>query len=154
MEKTYESTGGDVRAVLKTMIYSPEFWSREAYRAKMKTPFELVASTARALNAEVTITLPLTNWVSRMGEPLYLCQPPTGYSDKAEMWVNTGALLNRLNFALAFAGDKMNGATTDLTNMLGEDASKDAGVSRSINRSRFFSADRLRIRRARRCKRA
>ncbi len=95
----------------------------------MKTPFELVASTARALNAEVTITLPLTNWVARMGEPLFLCQPPTGYSDKAETWVNTGALLNRLNFALAFAGDKMGGATTDLTHMLGEDASKDAEVA-------------------------
>jgi uncharacterized protein (DUF1800 family) len=129
MAKTYRSTGGDIRAVLHTMIYSPEFWSREAYRSKMKTPFELVASTARALNAEVTITLPLTNWVNRMGEPLFLCQPPTGYSDKAETWVNTGALLNRLNFALAFAGDKMGGATTDLTNMLGEDSAKDAEVA-------------------------
>jgi uncharacterized protein (DUF1800 family) len=129
MAKTYESTGGDIRAVLHTMIYSPEFWSRDAYRAKMKTPFELVASTARALNAEVTITLPLTNWVSRMGEPLFLCQPPTGYSDKGETWVNTGALLNRLNFALTFAGDKMGGATTDLTNMLGEDAAKDPNLA-------------------------
>jgi len=129
MAKTYESTGGDIRAVMHTMIYSPEFWSRDAYRVKMKTPFELVASTARALNAEVTITLPLTNWVARMGEPLFLCQPPTGYSDKAETWVNTGALLNRLNFALAFAGDKMGGATTDLTNMLGEDSAKDADVA-------------------------
>jgi len=129
MAKEYESTGGDIRAVLRTMIYSPEFWSRDAYRAKMKTPFELVASTARALNAEVTVTLPLTNWVSRMGEPLFLCQPPTGYSDKAETWVNTGALLNRLNFALAFAGDKMGGATNDLANMLGEDAAHDANLT-------------------------
>jgi len=115
--------------VMKTMIYSPEFWSRDAYRAKLKTPFELVASTARALNAEVTITLPLTQWVARMGEPLFLCQPPTGYSDKAETWENTGALLNRLNFALAFAGDKMGGATTDLTNMLGEDSQHDANAA-------------------------
>jgi hypothetical protein len=69
-----------------------------------------------------------------MGEPLYLCQPPTGYSDKAETWVNTGALLNRLNFALAFAGDKMGGATVDLNPMLGEEASKDpsAALARSI----------------------
>ena len=84
------------------MIYSPEFWSRETYRAKVKTPFELVASTARALDADVAVSLPLAQWVGRMGEPLFLCQPPTGYSDKAETWVNTGALLNRLNFALAF----------------------------------------------------
>ena len=134
MAKSFSSSNGDIRVVLRTMIYSPEFWSKDAYRAKVKTPFELVASTARALNSEVTITLPLSQWVGRMGEPLYLCQPPTGYSDKAETWVNTGALLNRLNFALAFAGDKMGGATVDLNNMLGEEAARDpnAALSRSI----------------------
>src|SRR5580692_4406765 len=134
MAKSFSSSNGDIRAVLHTMIYSPEFWSKDAYRAKVKTPFELVASTARALNSEVTITLPLSQWVGRMGEPLYLCQPPTGYSDKSETWVNTGALLNRLNFALAFAGDKMGGATIDLNNMLGEAAAKDpnAALARSI----------------------
>jgi uncharacterized protein (DUF1800 family) len=134
MAKAFSTSSGDIRTVLHTMIYSPEFWSKDAYRAKVKTPFELVASTARALNSEVTITLPLSQWVGRMGEPLYLCQPPTGYSDKAETWVNTGALLNRLNFALAFAGDRMGGATIDLNNMLGEEAAKDpnAALARSI----------------------
>ena len=134
MAKSFTASNGDIRVVLRTMIYSPEFWSKEAYRSKVKTPFELVASTSRALNAEVTITLPLSQWVGRMGEPLYLCQPPTGYSDKSETWVNTGALLNRLNFALAFAGDKMGGATIDLNNMLGEEASKDpsAALARSM----------------------
>lgn len=134
MAKSFTSSNGDIRAVLHTMIYSPEFWSKDAYRAKVKTPFELVASTTRALNSEVTITLPLSQWVGRMGEPLYLCQPPTGYSDKSETWVNTGALLNRLNFALAFAADKMGGATIDLNNMLGEEAAKDpnAALARSI----------------------
>ncbi|MFZ3218191.1 MAG: DUF1800 domain-containing protein [Candidatus Acidiferrales bacterium] len=129
MAKTFAASNGDIRAVLRTMIYSPEFWSRDAYRSKVKTPFELVASTARALDAEVTITLPLEQWVGRMGEPLYLCQPPTGYSDKAETWVNAGALLNRLNFALAFAGDKMGGATVDLNAMLGDDAARDPNVA-------------------------
>jgi len=134
MAKSFTASNGDIRTVLRTMIYSPEFWSKDAYRSKVKTPFELVASTSRALNAESTITLPLSQWVGRMGEPLYLCQPPTGYSDKAETWVNTGALLNRLNFALAFAGDKMGGATVDLNPMLGEEASKDpsAALARSI----------------------
>jgi uncharacterized protein (DUF1800 family) len=126
MAKNFESTGGDIRSLMRTMIYSPEFWSRDAYRAKVKTPFELVASTARALNADVPVTLPLTEWVSRMGEPLFLCQPPTGYSDKAETWVNTGALLNRLNFALAFAGDKMAGASVNLAPLFGADAATDS----------------------------
>jgi uncharacterized protein (DUF1800 family) len=135
MTKEYEETGGDIRDVLRTMIYSPEFWSKEAYRAKVKTPFELVASTARALNADISVSLPVAQWVGRMGEPLFLCEPPTGYSDKSSTWVNTGALLNRLNFALSFAGGHMLGATVDLTAMLGEDASKDAemALSRALN---------------------
>jgi uncharacterized protein (DUF1800 family) len=134
MAQTFQSSSGDIRAVLKTMIYSPEFWSKNAYRSKVKTPFELVATTARAMNAEVTITLPMEQWVGRMGEPLFLCQPPTGYSDKAETWVNAGALLNRLNFALTFAGDKMGGATVDLKSILGEPALRDpdAALAQSI----------------------
>jgi len=125
MTKEYESSGGDVRSVMKAMIYSPEFWSMQTYRAKVKTPFELVSSTARALNADVTISLPLAQWVGRMGEPLFLCQPPTGYSDKSETWVNTGALLNRLNFALAFSNGRLAGTNVDLGAMFGDDASKD-----------------------------
>jgi hypothetical protein len=135
MADNFAATQGDIRSLLKTMIYSPEFWSEEAYRSKVKTPFELVASTARALDANVAVSLPLAQWVGRMGEPIYMCVPPTGYSDKAETWVNTGALLNRLNFALAFAGDKMIGATVDLKALLGADALRDpnAALGRSID---------------------
>ena len=125
MAQEWQSSGGDIRAVLRTMIYSPEFWSKQAYRAKVKTPFELVASTARALNADVEVTLPLVQWVGRMGEPLFQCQPPTGYSDKSEMWVNSGALLNRLNFALAFGTDHMWGAEVNLKSIFGQDADTD-----------------------------
>jgi uncharacterized protein (DUF1800 family) len=135
MAKEYESSGGDIRSVMKAMIYSPEFWSKETYRAKVKTPFELVASTARALDADVTISLPLAQWIGRMGEPLFLCQPPTGYSDKASTWVNTGALLNRLNFALAFSSGHLAGTNVDLSPMFGDDASKDPemALTRSLD---------------------
>ena len=109
MAKTFESSDGDIRAVMHTMIYSPEFWSREAYRAKIKTPFELVVSAVRALGTDADTAMPLVQWVGRIGEPLYQCQPPTGYADNAEAWVNTGALLNRLNFSLTFAGNKIRG---------------------------------------------
>ena len=125
MAETFQSSDGDIRAVMKTMIWSPEFWSREAYRAKIKTPFELVVSTARALATDVDTPLPLVQWVGRIGEPLYQCQPPTGYSDKAETWVNTGALLNRLNFSLALASNRMRGARTDVASLLGADPSAD-----------------------------
>src|SRR5271170_6832470 len=134
MAQSFESSSVDIRTVLITLTYSPEFWSAYAYCTKVKTPFELVATTARAINAEVTITMPLTQWVGRMGEPLFLCQPPTGYSDKAETWVNAGALLNRLNFALTFAGDKMSGATVDLKSVLGDESLRDpdAALGRSV----------------------
>jgi uncharacterized protein (DUF1800 family) len=125
MAKTFQSSDGDVRAVLKTMIYSPEFWSRDAFRAKIKTPFELVVSATRAVGADVSIPLPLVMWVARIGQPLYQCQPPTGYSDKAEAWVNTGALLNRLNFSLALASNRLRGSRTDLTPLFGKEAMND-----------------------------
>ena len=134
MAETFQSSDGDIRAVMKTMIWSPEFWSREAYRAKIKTPFELVVSAARALRTDVDTPLPLVQWVGRIGEPLYQCQPPTGYSDKAETWVNTGALLNRLNFSLALAGNRMRGARTDVASLLGVDSSGDpkAALDRAV----------------------
>jgi uncharacterized protein (DUF1800 family) len=141
MTKNYEATGGDIRSLLKTMIYSPEFWSKDAYRAKVKTPFELAASTARALGADVPVSLPLAQWVGRMGEPLFLCQPPTGYSDKSETWVNTGALLNRLNFALMFAGDKMAGTAVDLKTLLGQTSSSDPNTALEKSIDIFLAGD-------------
>jgi uncharacterized protein (DUF1800 family) len=126
MAESFKSSDGDIRTVLHTMIYSPEFWSRESYRAKIKTPFEFVVSTARALGSDVDTSMPLVQWVGRIGEPLYQCQPPTGYSDKAETWVNTGALLNRLNFSLALAGNKVRGSRTDSAALFGEDSGKDS----------------------------
>jgi uncharacterized protein (DUF1800 family) len=122
MAETFQSSDGDIKAVLHAMIWSPEFWSRESYHAKIKTPFELVVSAVRALGTDVDTPMPLVQWVGRIGEPLYQCQPPTGYSDKAETWVNTGALLNRLNYSLALAGNKMRGARTDVASLLGVDS--------------------------------
>ena len=134
MSKTFLKKDGDIREVMRTMIYSPEFWSREAYRAKVKTPYELVVTSTRALGSDVDTPMPLVQWVNRIGEPLYQCQPPTGYSDKAESWVNTGALLNRLNFSLALAGNKIRGSRSDITAFLGSDSSNDpkAALDRAV----------------------
>ena len=129
MAKSFQKSGGDIREVMRTMIYSPEFWSRDAYRAKVKTPYELVVSSVRALGTDVDTPMPLVQWVGRIGEPLYQCQPPTGYSDKAETWVNSGALLNRLNFSLALAGNKVRGSRSDVAALLGSDSEGDAKVT-------------------------
>jgi uncharacterized protein (DUF1800 family) len=122
MTKTYLDSDGDIRSVLHTMIDSPEFWSKDAYRAKIKTPFELVISAARATGADATIPLLLVQWSARIGEPLYQCQPPTGYSDQADAWVNTGALLNRLNYSLALTGNRLRGVQTDVAAVIGPPA--------------------------------
>ena len=125
MAKSFQKSGGDIREVMRTMIYSPEFWSKDAYRAKVKTPYELVVSSVRALGTDVDTPMPLVQWVGRIGQPLYQCQPPTGYSDKAQTWVNSGALLNRLNFSLALAGNKVRGSRSDVAALLGTDNSSD-----------------------------
>jgi uncharacterized protein (DUF1800 family) len=119
MAKAFLASDGDIRTVLRTMIESPEFWSRDTYRAKIKRPFELVASAVRATGADLESPLPLLQWTDRIGEPLYRCQPPTGYSDKAEAWVNTGTLLNRMNFGLALAANRMRGVRVDSAALLG-----------------------------------
>jgi uncharacterized protein (DUF1800 family) len=121
MAKTFQKSKGDIRAVMTAMIYSPEFWSRAAFRAKVKTPFELVASAARALGADVDQPLQLAQWVSRIGEPLYQCLTPNGYSGQAPAWVSTGALLNRVNFAVALSGNKVRGALVDVNSLVGTD---------------------------------
>jgi uncharacterized protein (DUF1800 family) len=123
MAQTFLKSDGDIREVLRTMIYSPEFWSKDAYRAKIKTPFELVASATRAVGAKVGIPLLLVQWTSRIGQPLYQCEPPTGYSDKADAWVNTGALLNRMNFSLTLTANRLRGAQVDIDSLIGGDTS-------------------------------
>jgi uncharacterized protein (DUF1800 family) len=105
----FRETDGDIREVVRTILTSPEFFSAGAYRAKVKSPFEFVVSAIRASGAEVWDAMPVAQAVRQLGMPLYMCQPPTGYSDKAEAWVNTGALLNRMNFALQLVGGRMRG---------------------------------------------
>jgi|SRR5579872_1367210 len=105
----FTETDGDIREVLRTILTSPEFFAADAYRAKVKTPFEFIVSSVRATGSDITDATALVQQVRQLGEPLYFCQPPTGYADKAEAWVNTGALLNRMNFALALVNGRMRG---------------------------------------------
>jgi hypothetical protein len=110
----YERTDGDIRQMLKTIFTSPEFCAPEAYRAKVKSPFELTVSAIRALDGETDGSPRLAQFIARMGQPLYQCQPPTGYPDRAGQWINTGTLLERLNFGLALCANRIPGTTVDL----------------------------------------
>ena len=113
MTQTFLKKDGNIREVLKTMLDSPEFWAPEAYRAKVKTPLEFVVSAVRASGAEVTDAMPIARQLQNMGMQLYGVQPPTGYSMKADAWVNSSALLGRMNFALALTSGKAKGVKVD-----------------------------------------
>ena len=113
MAKTYLSTGGDIPSVLRTLFHSPEFWATSDYRAKVKTPLEFVVSAARASNANIQNFQPLMNALRQMGMPLYGCMPPTGYKWDASDWVSTGALVDRMNFALSLASNRLPGITVE-----------------------------------------
>ena len=112
MAKSYLASDGDIATVLRTMFHSPEFWQRDVYRAKVKTPLEYVVSAVRASNAETGSLMQLSYALNNMGMPLYGCVPPTGYSSNAKAWVNTGALVSRMNFALNLAANKLAGIQT------------------------------------------
>jgi uncharacterized protein (DUF1800 family) len=113
MAKTYLHSDGDIRQVLRTLFTSPEFWSREAYRAKVKTPEEFVLSAVRATGGEVQRPAIVLNAMNQLGMPFFGCQTPNGYSWAAGSWVNSGDLLTRINIALALASHKL-GTATDL----------------------------------------
>lgn len=105
--QAFQKSNGDIKTTLRAMIDSPEFYSSENYRAKIKTPFELLVSSLRALDADVKTSPALLGMLNKMGEPLYGYQAPTGYPDTAEDWVNTGALLERMNFAVALSSNRI-----------------------------------------------
>ncbi len=122
MAKTFRDKNGDIREVMKTMLTSDEFFSQAAYRAKVKTPFEMIVSAVRATGAQVDFAFPLANQIAQLGEPLYRKLEPTGYSDANSEWVNSAALLARMNFALSLAQNKVPGSKLDAALFMGAPA--------------------------------
>jgi uncharacterized protein (DUF1800 family) len=113
MAKTFQDSDGDIRAVLATMIAAPEFFSQGAYRAKIKTPFEMIVSAVRASGASVDYAMPLANQLNTWGEPLYRKVEPTGYSNAGAEWINSSALLDRMNFGMQLGQNKFQGLQLD-----------------------------------------
>jgi len=107
---TFTRTKGDLREVMRTIVTSDEFFAADAYRAKVKTPFELVVSASRALGGQPDVTPQTAQLIARMGQPIYGRATPDGYPDTADEWINTGAILNRMNFGLAVGAGRLPGA--------------------------------------------
>jgi uncharacterized protein (DUF1800 family) len=133
----YLKSDGDIRETLCAIFNSPEFNSSKAYRAKIKTPFELAVSAIRSLGGETNGGPGINQWIARMGQPMYGYQAPTGYPDSAENWVNTGSLLERLNFGLALASNRVAGTRVDLQKFSGNSGGE-ATAERKRMMNRFL----------------
>ena len=105
----FTQTRGNLRETVRAVVTSPEFNDPRYYRVKVKSPFEYTISAIRALGGKIENPMPLALELKKMGQPLYFAQPPTGYADDASAWVNSGALVERINFAIALAGNKVRG---------------------------------------------
>jgi hypothetical protein len=129
MAKTFKDTDGDIRKILIAMVSSPEFWNSQALREKTKSPFELAISAVRSLNADIRQPYQLFTWIDKMGQKMYFYQAPTGFPDKGEYWINTGALLNRMNFGLALASQRIPGVRIDLASLNNNREPESAGTA-------------------------
>src|SRR2546422_191847 len=114
----WRRSSGDMRAVLRAIFHGPDFWAAANVRAKVKTPLEFVVSAARAVAAEPDTSPRLAQVVARLGEPLYLHVAPDGYPEREAAWVNSGALLDRMNAAVALASGKLPGVTVVLDSIV------------------------------------
>jgi uncharacterized protein (DUF1800 family) len=118
LAQKFLSTDGDIREVLRTLFKSPEFWSAKAYRDKVKTPLEFVVSSLRATGTDLNNPGAMVGILSKMGMPLYQMVPPTGYSMTASMWMNSEALVDRMNYALALSNGQVGGTNFDAGRLL------------------------------------
>jgi uncharacterized protein (DUF1800 family) len=114
MTRTFLDKDGNIKEVLITMVSAPEFWTKEALREKTKSPFELAMSAVRSTNAEIVAPYQLYQWITKMGQQMYNYQAPTGFPDKGQYWINSGSLLNRMNFGLALASGRIPGIKINL----------------------------------------
>ena len=113
-------TDGSIRETLRAIVTAPEFFAPAAYRAKVRSPFELVAATLRSMNAETDADRPVLDLIARMGQPLFGRITPDGYSDRAEQWLSSGAMIVRLNFAAAVAANRIKGTTINFSKLVGD----------------------------------
>jgi uncharacterized protein (DUF1800 family) len=139
MADTWLASEGDIKAVMKTLIGSSEFWAEAfAPEGKPRTPFEFAISTIRAVGGDVTASRAVTPYLSQMGQPLYQCIPPTGYADSGAEWLNPSSQIYRMNFALDLAQGLVNGVSVNVRKFAaGADLSSPSSVAKSANAEVF-----------------
>jgi hypothetical protein len=129
--EVFRRTDGDIREVVRTIVTSNEFYSRNAFRSKVKSPFEVVVSALRAMNATPDTTPRTAQVIAYLGQPIYGHQAPNGYPETGDAWMNTGAILNRINFGIAAAANRIPGAT--IASLPGIDSLRSAARSKQVD---------------------
>jgi uncharacterized protein (DUF1800 family) len=132
--KTFLKSNGDIRKVLKSILTSREFYSQAAYRAKVKSPLELVASSLRALGAQTEAGPQMVQFMARMGEPMFQYQAPTGFPDRASTWINSSTLLARMKYAMALAANRIRGTKVNWSAFSAEGAGSYDGLLDKLNK--------------------
>jgi len=112
--RVFRETDGDIRETVRVIVTSPEFFSHAAYRAKIKTPLEYVVSVRRTLDMLPDTTARTAQAIGRLGQPLWGKLTPNGWPETGDQWINTGAILNRINFASQVASGKFPDAAVEL----------------------------------------
>lgn len=108
-KQAWEEHDGDLTQVVRAIVLNPAFYQRELYQTKVKTPWEYVVSSLRAIGAEVHDPRRVLRALTEMGMPLYQCDVPTGWSDSAEAWLDPGAMAYRWNFAEQLVSGQVRG---------------------------------------------
>ena len=148
--ETWKKTDGDIREIVRTIVESKEFYSDTAVKSKIKSPFEYVVSSVRALGATVelngagqgrgirpaagginvfsgngngqTNARLLAGQIGTLGQPLFNHGFPTGYPEESTKWVSSGALIGRINFALSLVNGRIADVNLDGASLAGDSA--------------------------------
>lgn len=118
LAQAYQATHGQIRPMLVVLVESPEFWAEAARPTKVKSPLEYFVSCIRCCGGDLQFERAHFYWLQRMGEPLYACAPPTGYSEDSRSWASTSSLVNRLNFATQLSQNRIRGISVDWNRFL------------------------------------
>ena len=144
MAASFVKSDGDIKTVLRTMWNSPEFWAKDTYRAKVKTPLEFVASAARASGTETGNAMPLVQALDKLGMPLYGMATPNGYNWAKDDWVSTNALVARMNFALVLSANRVPGTVTDWTKFVdAPDAAEKVSLNSGVDPAALAKEQKL-----------
>ncbi len=109
LKARFLSSDGDIKATLKVLFSSSEFWDAKYENNKFKTPLRYSVSLLRAEGAHIKNGDFILRFLNQQGQKLYGCLTPDGYKNTKQAWLDPDALLHRIEFALTVGSGKVPG---------------------------------------------